>query len=159
MGGLNISSAEHKETDSQFVLGNPAASGTVTTMSFQQEWGGVLGPRLGLVVTPNTMAYVAGGWAFGKMGRIKGVDDAGKVVDAFDHQETNLSGFFGEVGMETRLWSNVYGKVAGRYTSYGSIDLENVSDANSAQKTTLQRDSLDVMAGVTVKFGGGLFGN
>lgn len=162
-GGLNINNAEFSINARQsFSDGETTRSDGASILSFEQKWGGVIGPRLGYLTSPSTMFYVAGGWAFGEMGKVKsGGKDVFTEDNGFSHgQDTSLSGLFGEVGMESRLDGNLYLKVAGRLTSYGSLDLaseaEGDADHGSSAHIDLDHDVLAGMVGVTYKIGGGL---
>lgn len=152
-GGINISDAEHSQSD--FIDFNGDGDGLSSSLSFKQEWGGVLGARVGILKSSDTMFYVAGGWAFGELGDVK-VDGE----KAFEKQETDLSGWFGEIGLETRVYNNVYLTVAGRYTDYSAVDLLNVSVADGEDthhsSVELDKDDLAVLAGLKFKLNGGL---
>jgi len=160
--GVNLNNAEFEVSGSQFFGANDPNNGSFSALTFSQEWGGVLGARAGFLTTQNTMLYVAGGWAFGEMSDLEseiigGPDgDGGKL---FDKQETDLNGWFAEVGMETRVSDNVYLTVAGRYTDYSAITLAEGSDESCCgtinQKLELDHDTLSVMAGLKVKLNGG----
>lgn len=151
-GGYNINDAEHT-----FEASSGVPLEVKETFSLQQEWGGVLGARLGLLKSQDTMFYLAGGWAFGELDKIQKDGE-----NAFADQETDLSGWFGEVGMESRireLGDNIYLTVAGRYTDYGSIDALNVSEIDGNGDTDYSRvqvdhDTLTVMVGLKAKLGG-----
>jgi hypothetical protein len=120
----------------------------------------VIGPRLGYLTSPSTMFYVAGGWAFGEMGKVKSDgEDVFTKDNGFSHsQDTSLSGLFGEVGMESQLDGNLYLKVAGRLTSYGSLDLASESEGDAEEGSSahidLDHDVLVGMVGLTYKIGG-----
>lgn len=157
-GGYNLSDAEHSQS---FSWDSPDDSGSANLLSFEQEWGGVLGARVGVLKSQDTMFYVAGGWAFGEMGELK--SDFAEGGDAFPNQETDLSGWFGEIGMESRvreLGDNVYFTVAGRYTDYSAITLDSNSDVGGCRSDTcsynleLDHDTLAVMVGLKAKLGG-----
>lgn len=145
-GGLNLN-------DNEFSIDASGGGEHVNILSIEQEWGGVLGARVGMLKSPDTMFYVGGGWAFGKMGDVK--SDGEKV---FDDQETDLSGWFGELGMETRVYQNVYLSVAGRYTDYGSINLAHESGCEGECSASIDLDvhDLTVMTGLKIKLNGSL---
>lgn len=157
-GGFNLNNAEFSLDASAFNAWDDPQSESANILSFEQEWGGVLGARVGLLKSQDTMFYLAGGWAFGEMGEVK---SGGAPV--FADQETDLSGWFGEVGMESRipeLGNNVYLTVAGRYTDYGAITLDSNSDVGGCGNDTcsynleLDHDTLAVMVGLKAKLGG-----
>lgn len=159
-GGLNISGGKFSvdASASETIHGVTNSEG-VNLLSFEQKWGGVIGPRLGYLTSPSTMFYVAGGWAFGELGKVKSDGkDVFTKANGFSHdQETSLSGVFGEVGMETQLTGDLYLKVAGRYTKYSAIDLvsESTGDVTEGASVhaTLDHDALAGMVGLTYKFG------
>jgi outer membrane immunogenic protein len=150
-GGFNINDAEFSYTESSGVPLDVDSS-----ISFDQEWGGVLGARVGLLKNPDTLFYAAGGWAFGKLGDIKVDGEAATEI-----KDTDLSGWFAELGMETRLTSNLYLTFSGRYTDYGSLDAasETVECCYEAgdqihKNLELDHDTLAVMVGLKAKLGG-----
>lgn len=151
--GVNVNDSEFVVDASSQIIGNPSIGGDVLT--FSQEWGGVLGARAGWLTTANTMLYVGGGWAFGEMNKIEF-----KGIEAAPDQDTDLSGYFLEIGMESRLAENVYFTVAGRYTDYGSITLAKGIDTEGCcdelhQNLELDHETLAVMAGLKVKLNTG----
>ena len=155
-GGLNINDAEFSVDASAFNAWSDPQSESATLLSFEQEWGGVLGARIGVLKSPDTLFYVAGGWAFGELGDVK---SDGKPV--FEKQDTDLNGWFGEVGMETRVYNNVFLTVSGRYTDYSAVTLDSFSgpcDGNDtcSAKLELDHDTLAAMVGLKVKLNGGL---
>ncbi len=156
--GLNLNDGEFEIDASRFVEGVPAATGSASILTFSQEWGGVLGARAGFLTTQNTMLYVAGGWAFGELsdlesGIVGGPSGTGGKL--FNKQETDLNGYFVELGMETRISENVFFTVAGRYTDYGAITLAERSSDDCCgtldEKLELDHDTLAVMAGLKIK--------
>lgn len=141
----------------------PGTMDSLNIASAEKKWGGVVGPRLGYLTSPNTMFYGAGGYAFGELDKVQsdfGGKD-GKGGDAFANQDTNLRGWFGEIGIETRLkdlGDNVYLKAAGRYTNFNSMNFDGASEAcDEGGKCSFSvkgdRDELAAMAGLSVKFG------
>lgn len=118
MGGLNIDTTEFE--------GGVAGPNDSLKVSYENEWAGVLGPRLGYSFNGNhSMLYAAGGWAFGEIGNVKvnGVDLFQTENGFAKNQDTNLSGWFAEVGGEHRFDDRWSLKLSGRYTQYGKIDL------------------------------------
>jgi outer membrane immunogenic protein len=143
-GGLNLSDAEFSATNTNIFNENKEFS-----VSTDYEWGSVLGARLGLLKSQDTMFYLAGGWAHAELG------------DTIINGETfasgpNLNGWFGELGMETRVTGNVYLTVSGRYTDYGSETLwdNNPGDGEDLEAIEIDTDSLAAMVGLKVKLGG-----
>lgn len=147
-GGLNLSDAEFSATASS---GDPLE--TDTSLSIGYDWGGVLGLRAGFLKSADTLFYVGGGWAFAKLDDAVYFDGEDKTSFKLD----NLNGWFGEIGMETRVSDNVFLTVAGRYTDYGSIDFtETYGPVNCPIEHTIEADinSLAVLVGLKAKLGG-----
>lgn len=116
-GGLNISNDEFEASIQ--------SGGYSAKLTMEQEWGGVLGPRVGFV-NGNSLFYAAGGWAFGELSKVRATLSNGQQSvggDVFPDQETDLSGWFGEVGLEHKFDNSMSLKVAGRYTDYGANTL------------------------------------
>ena len=158
-GGLNLNNAEFDVDASAFQThGSTTKTDSANLLSFEQKWGGVIGPRLGYLTSPSTMFYVAGGWAFGELGKVKSDGkDVFTTANGFSHnQDTSLSGVFGELGMETQLDGNLYLKVAGRYTHFGAVDLFSESEGNATEGASahgsLDLNQVAVMGGLTWKF-------
>jgi len=128
-GGLNLGNAEFKTT----------VDGT-DLVSAEQDWGYVFGPRLGLMLSPDTLFYVSGGIAGASMDdiRLAGGDHL-KVPDFF--------GYYGELGFESRLYDNWYLKGLGRYVNYGEETL--VDERNFSVKT--DTSALVGLFGITYK--------
>lgn len=154
-GGLNIDDGEFKASVNASDSEGNSAGGDIT---FSQKWGGVVGPRLGYA-HGRSLFYVAGGWAFGEMEKIKasvhynGDSESGDLLPG---QETDLSGWFGEVGLEHKLNDNGLSvKVAGRYTDYSDItlfkDAGGNENCNWDEKLTLDRDNLSAMVGLVFR--------
>lgn len=153
LGGVNLSDAEFSAS---------ANNGTnkVFDVSADYEWGGIIGGRLGYLKSLDTMFYVAGGWAYAQLGDTVG-NVGGKPSGDFVLSGPELNGWFGEVGMETRVSDNVFLTVAGRYTDYGSETLAEFGTLNpngtgndDVQSIEIDTDSLSVMVGLKAKFGG-----
>lgn len=161
-GGLNLSQGEFEISASSFDSDAVVKDKNASILSLEQEWGGVAGARLGYLTTPNTMFYVAGGWAFGEIGKFKSdFANGGKGGDVFKDQETDLNGWFGEVGMESRLTEineNLYFTLAGRYTDYSAITLEEGTTGQYQDSLEVDHDTLAAMAGLKLKLGGSRIG-
>jgi opacity protein-like surface antigen len=128
------------------------------SISYSQDWHGVLGARVGLIKSPDTMFYGAGGWAFGKLDAISLTDSTG-TTEKFDPEDKDLSGWFVELGAEHRLAGNIYGTFSGRYTSYGSNTLVSGDECiygpdPCSFSLDVEKDDLAVMVGLKAKFGG-----
>jgi len=152
-GGFNLNNAEFSIDASSFNAWDDPQSESANILSFNQEWGGVLGARVGVLKSPDTMFYVAGGWAFGELSQV--TSEGAKV---FENQETDMNGWFGELGMETRVYNNIYLTVAGRYTDYSAITLDSESGSCGADTCSyaleLDKDDLSAMVGLKAKLGG-----
>ncbi len=153
-GGLNINSGDFSAS---LNASDSEGSSGKAELTFSQKWGGVIGPRLGYA-HGNSLFYVAGGWAFGEMDKIKGSISAnGESASAalLPDQETSLSGYFAEVGLEHRLSESLSVKVSGRYTDYGALDLYKDSGSTPCHdwndKLELDRDTLSAMVGITYR--------
>lgn len=163
--GVNLNDAEFNIDASAYDNDyNPDRSESANVMRFHQEWGGVLGLRAGYLLTLNTMLYAGGGWAFGELSQVEllGQDVFSPWHGSGTNQETDLNGYFLELGMESRIANNVYFTLAGRYTDYGAIDLytDNAScnRGKCEESLTLDHDALAVMAGLKVKLNSDGFG-
>lgn len=144
-GGLNLSDAEFEASQS---FGDDAFSSGLTA---DYEYGGVIGPRLGFV-RGNSMFYVAGGWAFAKLGDVDFHVSEGPSPDSLEGPD--LSGFFGEIGLEHRIAKGVRLGVAGRYTDYGKETLWSNEDPNCPKEIEVDVDSLSAMVTLKVELGG-----
>jgi outer membrane immunogenic protein len=142
-GGVNLSDAEF---NASIRYGDETDS-----IATDYEWGSVLGARLGLLKSPDTMFYVGGGWAHAQIGDT--------VVSEHDEDPVNIAGpevdgWFGEVGMETRISNNIFMTVAGRYTDYGAQTLWQSDPEDCPERIEIDTDSLAVMVGIKAKLGG-----
>ena len=145
-GGVNLSDAEFNASLSH-------AGETQGSIATDYEWGSVLGARLGVLKSPDTMFYVGGGWAHAQIGDTVVSDGE----DAINISGPEVDGWFGEIGMETRvrdLGDNVFMTVAGRYTDYGTETLWSNDNAYCPEEIEIDTDSLAVMVGLKAKFGG-----
>ena len=145
-GGINVSDAE-------FTASYSVDGADVLTVSNDYEWGGVAGLRLGFIKSPDTLFYLGGGYAYAQLGDtlVNGVK--------FNTGDNELDGWFGEVGMETRIANNVFLTVSGRYTDYGSMTVFHESELDRNGDTDYKTietdtDSLAVMVGLKAKLGG-----
>jgi outer membrane immunogenic protein len=100
---------------------------TGTTLAFDQKllWFGTLRGRVGALVTPNVLAYVTGGLAYGQVkteGVLTGVTPAVVLAStAFSHSVTKAGWTIG-AGLEGRLWgSNWTGKIEYLYVDLGTV--------------------------------------
>lgn len=123
-GGLNISN-----TDTVLEFGGTEVA------KLHKDWSWLVGVRFGYVIH-NTMIYAAGGYT---------QTDASLDFLGTEVGNDTIHGGFGEVGMETRLGhSNVYGKVAARYTKYVTESYDGI-DINPSD--------VQALVGLTVRFG------
>jgi hypothetical protein len=127
-------------------------------VSFEKEWGGVLGGRLGFI--HGKTSFVAGaGWAFGEMSKVHGSATAfghAESGDLFKDQDTDLSGWFIQGDIEHSLGGGLFAVGTARYTDYGSMTLYSESDGKDSVRLELDRDEIAALAGLKYKFG---FGN
>lgn len=160
LAGVNIDNSEWKaglsSTNTPTVPGYDYGA----EVSFEKEWGGVLGARVGLVHGKTAFA-IGGGWAFGEMGKAHGSASAGGETesgDLFKDQETDLSGWFVQGDVEHSLGGGLFATFTGRYTDYGSIDLFSESEEGQSVSLKLDRDELAALAGLKYKIGFGIPG-
>ena len=142
-GGFNVSDAEFNASYS-------VAGLELVDVTTDYEYGTVLGARIGILKGPDTLFYAAGGWAHAQIGDTV-VSEIGK--DPISIAGPELDGWFGEVGMESRvrdLGDNIYLTVAGRYTDYGAETLWEDGD----KEIEVNTDILAVMVGLKAKLGG-----
>jgi hypothetical protein len=127
-------------------------------VSFEKEWGGVLGGRVGFIHGKTSFA-VGGGWAFGEMSKAHGSATAFGVTesgDLFEDQETDLSGWFVQGDIDHSLGGGLFATGTARYTDSGSTTLFSESDGGDSVRLELDRDELAALVGLKYKFG---FGN
>lgn len=124
--GANVSSAE-----TSLVLGDDK-------VKYGRDWGWLVGARVFATVSDSTLIYVGGGYTQSEF----------SVSSTYDDIEGNddLEGYLGEIGIETKLTDNVFGKVSARYTKYEDIGV--------GDNAYLKPESLQAMAGLTFKFNG-----
>jgi hypothetical protein len=127
-------------------------------VSFEKEWGGVLGGRVGFIHGKTSFA-LGGGWAFGEMSKVHGSASAfghTESGDLFKDQDTDLSGWFIQGDIEHALGGGLFAVGTARYTDYGSMTLYSESDGKDSIGLELDRDEIAALAGLKYKFG---FGN
>jgi opacity protein-like surface antigen len=135
-GGYNLNNGEHTITFTD------TAGISTEILNISQDWGAVVGPRIGFIKDTNTAFYVAGGLAVGQLN----INDAELVDD-------ELIGWFGEVGAEHRFegYENVRGFIAIRYTDYQAVTVAegDVPKTNDDEfRATLDRDDIVGMMGI-----------
>lgn len=112
------------------------------------------GLRAGILLNKDNLAYVAGGYAQTeatvKWGDNDGGDSGSKDFD-FD-------AWFAEVGFESRINNNLYGRVAGRYYFYDDKRVAGGRDGdeNCWDELNANPGKLELMVGLSYKLGGGL---
>lgn len=137
-GGVNFSGAETE------------ASGKGASLKIEEDIAYLAACRFGALLNKDTLVYVAGGYRWQDVD-ITVTDGASKTfTEDFD-------GFLGEVGLETRISGGLFGRLAARYTAF---DDKNWSDRAGAEDNCwneLNADpgKLEIMAGITYKFGTG----
>jgi len=127
---------------------NIGGVGEVASVEEQFGWGGAI--RIGKLLNSNNLLYVAGGY--------REVDVDINIIGNPTQEET-FSGFFGEVGLESRLTSisdNAYLRIAGRYTVFDDKTWSGKSGASDPCWDELNADpgKLEVMGGLLFKVGG-----
>jgi outer membrane immunogenic protein len=126
-------------------------------LTFSKKWGGVAGARLGFLVTPKTLVYGEGGYAFGEMEKLEfsasatGMDPISGEV--FPKQDTDLSGYFVGLGVESAIGSGLYVRASGRYVKYDDLNLLSVSDEGDTLRIDQEREELIAKAGLVYKIG------
>jgi hypothetical protein len=161
LAGFNIDDSQFKARIAS--ENTPGGLQNSAEASFEKEWGGVLGGRIGLI-HGQTLFSVGGGWAFGKIGAVKGKPSEGELSESgnlFKGQETDLSGWFVQGDIEHRIDGGLYATVTGRYTNYGSINLAGEDYETDCPpgaghaSLDLNRDELAAMVGLKYKIGVG----
>lgn len=168
--GVNVDNSEFTERQSS--VNTPIDSyANGKDSSFEKEWGGVLGGRVG-IVRGNTAFALGGGWAFGEMGMLqKGSfkGDKSESGDAYKDQDTDLNGWFVQGDIEHSLGGGLYAVATARYTDYGALELAggdytcgsgtrpvtcpSSAHGSGSTKTELDRDELTAMVGLKYKLG------
>lgn len=150
--GYNISDASF-ETD----FSSSALNSNFSVLSFEQDWGGVLGGRVGFIKSQDTAFFLGAGWAFGEMSPVN--SDFKGVNDFLADQDTDLSGWFVQAEMETRVREvsdNLKLKMLVRYTDYGDMNLANGTDCGGScsYSIDMSRDRVDALVGLSYTLGG-----
>jgi opacity protein-like surface antigen len=106
------------------------------------DWFGTVRGRLGAVVTPDVLAYVTGGVAFGEIEHVGTIYGSGTGVDADGNpivfatgnnfnSRTVKAGWAVGAGIEARLAGNVTGKIEYLHIDFGTEQALAVNPANS----------------------------
>lgn len=115
-----------------------ATFGVIGLDAIHQNESYFAGLRGGVLISPSTLAYAAGGWRWTNF----------SIDDSVGSGDETLDGAFVETGLEGRFNRQVGWKVFGRYTMYGDTDV----DADYF-KLNMQPDELQFGAGLTVSLG------
>ncbi len=92
----------------------------------------------------HTLLYVAGGHTWTNA-EVSGPDGLSEEFD--------LEGWFGEVGIESRIANNTYLRGAGRYTAYDDFTAAKWGNDDCWNEINADPGKLEFMAGVVFKFG------
>jgi outer membrane immunogenic protein len=138
--------------------GIPGLSTTADRTSVRQNWDGSVVGRLGVLVTPATLLYAAGGVSWIDVeSNTNCAGTAGSFCGVARNQtnETTRTGWTVGAGLETMLAGNWLARVEYRFADYGKID--NTFFAGTASAYTLSEDLVTHTAkvGLAYKFGGG----
>ena len=125
-----------------------------TNVSHNLDWFGTVRGRLGAVVTPDTLAYVTGGLAFGEIEHI-GVISPISIGNDYFISRGMRGGWTAGAGIETRLGGNLTGKIEYLHMDFGrySALATNIGNASPVDVTFNSRISEDlVRLGLNYKF-------
>lgn len=158
--------AGYNITDSQFSVdfssSAPAASGLddVNVLTYEQDWGGVLGAQIGFIKSQDTIFRIGAGWAFGEMTPVTTGIPGGlgtAINNELADQDTDLSGWFVQGSMDTRLSEvseNLTLKMIVRYTDYGDRNLTNGEcGIECSYSIDTSRDRVDALIGLSYTLG------
>lgn len=137
--------------------GIPGLSVTSDRTTVRQNWDGSVVGRLGVLVTPATLLYAAGGASWIDVESNTTCSAAGGFCGIPRNQtnETTRTGWTVGAGLETMLMGNWLARVEYRFADYGKID--NTFFAGTANAFTVSEDLVTHTAkvGLAYKFGGG----
>jgi outer membrane immunogenic protein len=129
------------------------------TVAFNQslQWFGTVRARVGALVTPDTLAYLTGGLAYGEI-KTEGVATGYRVntiwTSPFSHTTTKAGWTIG-AGMESRLFGQWTGRLEYLYVDFGTVSgtarMNNFPPLNFAYSSRIS-DSI-LRAGLSYKFG------
>src|SRR5260370_1378629 len=144
---------------------NPALIGVVDDPSviaqFEQgqklEWFATLRGRLGVVATPDAIAYVTGGLAVGEVmtaGTVSGFDGNGKAVNTIVSSHNTKAGLAVGGGIEGRLAGNWTAKIEYLYLDLGTVTVIPAPALNSTTAVAFNSRITDniLRVGVNYKF-------
>jgi opacity protein-like surface antigen len=144
---------------------NPALIGVVDDPSviarFEQgqklEWFATLRGRLGVVATPDAIAYVTGGVAVGEVmtaGTVFGFDGNGSPVNTIVSSHNTKAGLAVGGGIEGRLAGNWTGKIEYLYLDLGTVTVIPAPALNSTTAVAFNSRITDniLRVGVNYKF-------
>jgi len=121
---------QHYRTTTGFLCPGAVCNPTITVFDapvglvqeHNLDWFGTLRGRLGIAVTPYTLAYLTGGLAYGEiehLGLTYGSDGAPNDVANTFANRTLRAGWTAGAGIEARLAGNVTGKIEYLHTDFG----------------------------------------
>jgi opacity protein-like surface antigen len=144
---------------------NPALIGVVDDPSviarFEQgqklEWFATLRGRLGVVATPDAIAYVTGGLAVGEVmtaGTVFGFDGNGNAVNTIVSSHNTKTGLAVGGGIEGRLAGNWTAKIEYLYLDLGTVSVIPAPALNSTTAVAFNSRITDniLRVGVNYKF-------
>jgi opacity protein-like surface antigen len=147
------------------VVCNPNLIGVVDDPSviaqFEQgqklEWFATLRGRLGVVATPDAIAYVTGGLAVGEVmtaGTVLGFDGDGKAVNTIVSSHNTKAGLAVGGGIEGRLAGNWTAKIEYLYLDLGTVTVIPAPALNSTTAVAFNSRITDniLRVGVNYKF-------
>lgn len=113
-----------------------------------------VGGRVGILANAHNLFYVAGGYT---RGTAEISWDNGQIAPNHksENYDLDMDGWFGEAGVEARLDSNLYGRLAARYTSFDSQTVKgNFTDGGDCwDQLDIDPSKFEIMAGISYKFG------
>ena len=142
---------------------NPALIGVVDDPSviaqFEQgqklEWFATLRGRLGVVATPDAIAYVTGGLAVGEVmtaGTVLGFDSNGNPVNTIVSSHNTKAGLAVGGGIEGRLAGNWTGKIEYLYLDLGTVPVIPAPALNSTTAVAFNSRITDNILRVGVNY-------
>jgi hypothetical protein len=133
-GGASISNSESTLSDGDDTY----------TIEEKESYEAAIRAGILLGKASHTLLYVAGGhtWTNAEVSGPEGLSE-----------EFDLEGWFGEIGVESRIADNTYLRGAGRYTAYDDFTAAKWGNDNCWNEINADPGKLEFMAGVVFKFG------
>lgn len=133
-GGASISNSESTLSDGDDRY----------TIEEQESYEAAIRAGILLGQARHTLLYVAGGhtWTNAEVSGPEGLNE-----------EFDLEGWFGEIGIESRIANNTYLRGAGRYTAYDDFTAAKWGNDDCWNEINADPGKLEFMAGVVFKFG------